>query len=229
MFDPYGQMTTAEKIAAEETRSLADRAYQQLEEGIVTLRLKPGTLCTEAELSSMLGIGRTPIREALKRLEERRLVQNIPRLGVKITEINVADHFSLLETRRVLDQLIASKAARRATPAQRSRLRELADQMQTAMQKNDLITYMHVDRAFDELLESAARNPFAASAAAVLHAHCRRFWYYYKHDGDISEIAQLHIHLMQAVAAGDETAAATASDAIIEYMEKLTKSSLDIT
>ncbi|MBN2356633.1 GntR family transcriptional regulator, partial [candidate division KSB1 bacterium] len=204
------------------------RAYQQLEEGIVTLRLKPGTLCTETELSSMLGIGRTPIREALQRLAEKRLVQNIPRHGIKITEINVADHFSRLETRRVLDRLLATKAAKRATPAQRQRFRDLAAQMETAMNKNDLITYMHVDRAFDELLEAAARNPFAAASAGVLHAHCRRFWYYYRHDGNIAEIAGLHVTLMRAVADGDESAAGHASDAIIDYMEQFTKNSLDI-
>lgn len=212
----------------EDVLSLAERAYHQLEELIVTLVLKPGAIYTEAELSAKLDIGRTPIREALQRLSAQRLVQAIPRHGVMITEINVAEHFALLETRRILDRLLACKAARRASPQQRQLFNDLVIRMQRAIKKNDLAAYLQIDHAFDELLEQSARNPFAAYSASVLHAHCRRFWYYYWHNGDISEIAKLHILLMHAVSDGDETVAGQSSDRIIDYMEEFTKSALDI-
>jgi len=215
-------------LATEETHSLADRAYQKLEELIVTLVVKPGSICTEAELSAMLGIGRTPIREALQRLSAQRLVQAIPRHGVRITEINVAEHFALLETRRILDRLLATKAAKRASSEQRLLFRSLAERMGIAIKTNETPLYMQTDHAFDELLEQTARNPFAASSAGVLHAHCRRFWYYYRPNSDFSEIAKLHILLMTAVADGDETAAGQASDHIIDYMENFTRNALDL-
>ena len=81
-------------------QSLTDRAYAEIEELIVTLRLAPGAPLSEAELSARLGIGRTPIREALQRLARERLVAIYPRRGVIVTEINVASQLRLLETRR---------------------------------------------------------------------------------------------------------------------------------
>jgi len=211
-----------------EIPSLAERAYEQLEQRIITLQFKPGAVYSETELSAQLQIGRTPIREALQRLASQRLVQSIPRHGIRITEIDVAEHLALLETRRELDRLLARKAARRATPDQRLQFRRIAAQMSTAILAHDMDGYLRADHAFDELLEETARNPFAAATASVLHAHCRRFWYTYRMSTDIDEVARLHIAMMQAVAEGDESAAATASDQIIDYMEGFTKKALDL-
>ena len=83
-------------------QSLTDRAYAEIEELIVTLRLAPGTPVSEAELMARLGIGRTPIREALQRLARERLVEIYPRRGNFVTDINVAGQLRLLETRREL-------------------------------------------------------------------------------------------------------------------------------
>jgi len=79
-----------------EEESLTDRAYRALEEEIVTLRLPPGTVVSEAMLSKRLGIGRTPIREALHRLARERLVQILPRRGIVVSEINVLAQLRLL-------------------------------------------------------------------------------------------------------------------------------------
>ena len=92
----------------------------------MTLKLAPGTAVSEAELSSHLGIGRTPIREALQRLARERLVTILPRRGVMVSEINVSRQLRLHEARRELERLIARTAARRATDEQRTRFRELA-------------------------------------------------------------------------------------------------------
>ena len=100
--------------------SLADRAYSDLEELIVTLRLAPGSAVSEAELSQRLGIGRTPIREALQRLARERLVTILPRRGIIVSEINVKSQLRLLEVRREVERLVAKNAARRATPEQRA-------------------------------------------------------------------------------------------------------------
>ena len=83
--------TTAKTIIDEvrPSRSEADEARQKLEEMIVTLELKPGTVWSETELSERLKIGRTPVREALKRLEAEYLVEIVPRSGAKVTDIDV--------------------------------------------------------------------------------------------------------------------------------------------
>ena len=106
--------------------SLTDRAYLHLEQMIVTLRLRPGSAVSEAELSERLGIGRTPIREALHRLARERLVVILPRRGIIVSDINVNTQLRLLEVRRVVECLVARSAARRSDQPTRTRFREMA-------------------------------------------------------------------------------------------------------
>src|SRR3979490_2166991 len=107
-----------------EDGTLTDRAYRELEEMIVTLRLSPGTVLSEQALSLRLKIGRTPIREALQRLARDGLVVIMPRRGIMVSEINLRLQLRLLEVRRELERLMASLAAERASPEER---REFAE------------------------------------------------------------------------------------------------------
>ncbi len=107
-----------------EDGTLTDRAYRELEEMIVTLRLSPGTVLSEQALALRLKIGRTPIREALQRLARDGLVVIMPRRGIMVSEINLRLQLRLLEVRRELERLMASLAAERATPDER---REFAE------------------------------------------------------------------------------------------------------
>src|ERR1700674_983067 len=109
-----------------ERSDLSDQARARLEEMIVSLELAPGSIWSEAELSAKLGIGRTPVREALQRLEGDHLVKILRRHGAQITEINVVDQLLLLELRRDLDRSIARHAARRSTAQERAQLLEMA-------------------------------------------------------------------------------------------------------
>jgi DNA-binding GntR family transcriptional regulator len=202
---------------------LSAQAYQMIEEMVVTLKLAPGAIFSEAELSEQIGIGRTPLREALKRLETERLVISIPRRGIMVTPINLTDHLLLLETRRALDRLIAARAARRATAEQRVRLQNCAGQIYESAQAENLADYLRLDYELDELLTAAARNPFAAEAAAPLHAHSRRFWYAYRAQSDWLRIAELHAALLNRVAEGDEAQAAAASDELVDFLVEFTR------
>jgi len=208
--------------------SLAEEAYTRLEEMIVTLELRPGSVFSEAELSRTIRIGRTPLREALQRLQAQRLVTTLPRRGVVVSDINIVDFLAVLETRRVLDRLVATKAARRATPEQRAALQETAEAMGAAASSGDMAEYMRLDTAFDRLLEAASRSAFALQASVPLHAHCRRFWYLYRHNGDLHRAAELHGAVMHAVAAGDEDGAGAASDALVNYLEEFARTALDL-
>ena len=81
----------------------------------MTLKLSPGAIVSEKALAERIGIGRTPIREALQRLTRERLVTILPRRGIMVSEINVKSQLRLLEVRRELERLISKRAARRAT------------------------------------------------------------------------------------------------------------------
>lgn len=208
--------------------SLADEAYARTEALIVTLALKPGEVFSEAALSHRLGIGRTPVREALQRLAADRLVAALPRRGMVVTEINTGEHLALLETRRVLERLVASSATRRALPEQREALRACADGFRHVAATNDLSRFMAFDRQSDELLSAASRNPYAAQALSPLLAHCRRFWYAFRHEGDLSQSASLHEVMLRAVAQGHADKAEAASDALIDYLIRFTRNTLDL-
>ena len=208
--------------------SLADEAYALLEEMIVTLELQPGSVFSEADLGRKVRIGRTPLREALQRLQTHRLVTTLPRRGVVVSEINIVDYLALLETRRVLDRLIATKAARRATPDQRKMLEKIARAMGGAAGRGDMTEFMRLDTGFDQIVEAASRSAFALQASVPLHAHCRRFWYLYRHNGDLRRAAELHAAMMTAVASGDEEAAGRASDALVDYLEEFARAALDL-
>ena len=208
-------------------QSLTDRAYGEIEEMIVTLRLAPGSAISESELSAHLGIGRTPIREALQRLARERLVSIFPRRGIIVTEINVASQLRLLETRRELERLIARSAARRATDDERDRLRALAAAFEAAAKANDDVTFMRIDRDFNMLCSAASHNEFAAGAMSLMHSLSRRFWYlHYKQAADMPLTAKLHADIARAIAAGDEERAAKASDRLLNLIEKFTRSTV---
>ena len=208
-------------------QSLTDRAYAAIEEMIVTLRLAPGSAVSESELSAHLGIGRTPIREALQRLAREKLVSILPRRGIVVTEINVAGQLRLLEVRRELERLIARSAARRATDDERERFRALAAAFEAAAKANDDVTFMRIDRDFNVLCSAASHNEFAAGAMSLMHSLSRRFWYlHYRQAADMPLTAKLHADIARAIAAGDEERAAKASDRLLNLIEKFTRSTV---
>jgi DNA-binding GntR family transcriptional regulator len=224
-----GNGTTA-PFAPEVTgrQSLSEKAYSRLEEMIVTLQLQPGAVVTEGELGSLLGIGRTPLREAIQRLAVQRLVATLPRRGLVVSEINLTDQLGVLDTRKVLDRLIAEGAARRATPEERSRLNEFKTLMGQAARTDNLGEFMSLDQEFDQLLAEASHNHAASNAIAPLHVHCRRFWYANRHQGDLVRAGELHEALICAVVAGDEHRAGDASDELLLYLENFTRKALDL-
>ncbi len=189
--------------------SLTDRAYSMLEEMIVTLKLAPGTAVSEARLSQALGIGRTPIREALQRLARERLVTILPRRGIIVSEINVKSQLRLLEVRREVERLVARSAARRATVPERARFAELAHIFERCAKSNDETTFIRADKEFNELCSFAARNEFGAGAMTLMHSLSRRFWFiHYQQAADLPGTAKLHANIAKAIAKGDEDGAA---------------------
>jgi DNA-binding GntR family transcriptional regulator len=221
-------LSVLSRPAVAEGLSLADQAFQQLEEMIVTLELAPGAVLSEAGLSARMGIGRTPIREALKRLEIQRLVTSVPRRGLLVREMNVAEHFALLEVMRPLDHLLARKAARWATEDERTALREDAQGILQAAKDGDKHAYLFYDRECDRLVMQAAHNPFAVDALMPLYSHCRRIWCSYSRMSDLMLSAEKHAALMEAVANGGEEEAGRASDALLDFLESFSRSVIGV-
>lgn len=208
-------------------RSLTAQAYERIEELIVQLELLPGTALSEAELSARLGIGRTPVREALQRLAREHLVQILPQRGVLVSELDIKRQLRLLETRREVERLVARCAARRSTDVERQQFAELAKEFNAAAKAKDQVRFMRADKLFNDLSLRAARNEFASGAMGLMHGLSRRFWFmHHRQADDTPSIAVLHARIAQAIADGDETKAAKALDELIDHNEAFTRSTV---
>lgn len=207
--------------------SLTSQAYECIEEMIVKLELRPGSAISEAELSARLGIGRTPVREALQRLAREHLVQILPQRGVLVSELDIKRQLRLLEVRREVERLVARFAARRATDAERKQFSELAREFFACARSRDQARFMRADKAFNELSVRVARNEFAASAMSLMHGLSRRFWFLHHRQSDDTQLmAELHGRLARAIAEADEEGAAKALDALIDHIVEFTRSTV---
>lgn len=205
--------------------TLADKAYRILEDKIVRLIYKPGELISEKQLSEELGIGRMPIREAIKRLESAHLIKIMPRRGMMVTEIKLEEMFLQIEVRRLLEGLMVRRAAKYATKDERKQFLEIAKKFKEVTENGDPDASVQVDNEFNLLVAESSRNPFAASGMMPLHALARR-QYYYQYDKDekiIDQINDDHVNLMHAIAAGEEDNAAKICDHLIDCIAELYK------
>lgn len=208
--------------------SQALQAYRMIEEMIVNTTLPPGAKISEKALAERVGLGRTPVREALQRLAAEGAVQILPRAGIIIAQVDFTDQFRLIEVRRELERLLMGRAARQADGATRAAFADLAKRFRKAARNNDAELFIDTDREFNDLIEVTANNKYAQMAMAAIQAQTRRFWYlYFSRFGDLKQVAQRHADIAEAVAAGKEEDARKASDALIDYVEGYTRKTLD--
>jgi DNA-binding GntR family transcriptional regulator len=211
-----------------EKLGLADRAWLMLQEMIVTLELPPGSVWSEAELSRRTGIGRTPVREALQRLEADHLVVIVRRHGARVAEVNIEQQLMLLELRRELEGLIATRAARRRSNAEQKRFLDLAKELRRVGRSKDVVAFLRLHDRASRFAASCARNRFAAAAMAPCVAMSHRFYsLHYRHAQDLDRATRFHADVMESIAAGDEKRAAAAAERLMDYVERYTRATVD--
>jgi DNA-binding GntR family transcriptional regulator len=204
--------------------SLSEQAFSALEEMIVTLQLPPGSLWSEAMLSETLGIGRTPVREAVQRLAEYHLVVIMRRHGIRIAEVNEQEQLLVLETRRELERSIATRAARRASTADKQTLGAMAQALVAAGNDGDVVELLRQYFVAKAFMARCGGNRFSEQAIAPLYTLSRRFYFMHHQElNDLRVVARLHADLLRAVTTGDEKQAADASDRQIDYAEDFAK------
>jgi DNA-binding GntR family transcriptional regulator len=208
-------------------RRAADVAYDAIEAMICTLQLQPGSPVVEAEIVDSTGLGRTPVREALLRMVSIGLIVQQPRRGLQVSNIDLADHLDVIQTRRVLERLLASNAARRATAPQRQAIVRCAEAMMEAATRSHLDDYMQADHALDLVTHQASQNHSAVKCVAPLIVQCRRFWYAYQHEGEVSEGARAHLQLAQGIASGSEAQAMAGAEQLMDYLERFARRIID--
>jgi DNA-binding GntR family transcriptional regulator len=155
----------------------AQRAYSQIRERIITTALKPGSVIEEAELMVELGLGRTPIREALKLLEAERLVVVSPRRGIFVADVTLTDLRQIEEIRLELDSLCVRLAVQRMTSTQLEEMRRLVAELEQVAGEYSQADLLNLDRRFHALLREACHNRLREAECKMFFNLSMRIWY----------------------------------------------------
>ncbi len=185
--------------------SLADKAYVAIRDRLIMLDIRPGDPIDDDELAKDLGVGRTPVREALKRLEGDRLVVSYPRRGTFATGMDISDLAHISEIRAQLEPLAARRAAERAVRGGQVDLEQLAAHIeQLDVRQVDRTELMRWDLAVHRAIYRAAANPHLEDGLIRYDNLATRIFCLFLDrlptvDAHVGE----HVELLRAIAAGD--------------------------
>lgn len=180
-------MVKVPKLKVDSYQPLRDVIFETLRKAIVSGDIKPGERLMEVSLADQMGVSRTPVREAIRRLEAEGLVTMIPRKGTHVSELSVKDIMDVLEVRTVLDKLATDLAAKRMQPAQLKALESVHKQYISCVEKENMEGAVKKDVEFHDIIYSASGNPRLVAVAGSLREHIYRFRVIYMSGSLIAE------------------------------------------
>ncbi len=210
--------------------SLSEQAYADIRRRIVSLEFGPGDVLVEDDLRELTGIGRTPVREALQRLAREHFVQVVPRRGMFVTGVDVAELATLLETRSVLEPYAARLAAAKGSEAHWAAMETALTEAEAAtLEPVDMLA---VDRRCHEIMWDAADNRFLLDPLDMLYAQGDRLWHLYLSDvSEMEHAVSEHGEILHALRSGDGDRAAELVEGHVrsfdEQIREAVKSHLD--
>ena len=210
--------------------SLAEKAYLQLKDRILSLQLRPGMFLNELTLSEMLGIGRMPVHQAVQRLRAEGLVEVIPRKGLVIRPDSLKDMLSLLEARLAMEPNISALAAERASKPQIVALKKIVMDSKRIVNQTERMSFMSLDRAFHALIGDAAGNKILADAQRPLHERSELIWQLrvMREDGLVVNQRE-HMNIFTAIAERDAHGARKAmEDHLHSLHNRILEASMDL-
>jgi DNA-binding GntR family transcriptional regulator len=210
--------STAPLAVQLEAASLADQAYVVLREMIVSLDLPPGTLVKEPELVARLGIGRTPVREALRRLSLERFIEVFPRRGMVVTTVDVRDLARLCEVRLALEPAAARLAAERATEADLDEITSVLAEL-GGRRRRDGRSLIDLDRRIHAAIYRASHNPFLEATLEEYYMHALRIWMLGLERAGLGAAVHEHAELLAAILRGNGGRAAELMRLHVERFE----------
>ncbi len=182
----------------------ADRAYVELRDRIVTLRLAPGTVLREDELMRELEVGRTPLREAVKRLALENLVAVQPRRGTFVSAVETSDIVNITEVRAELEGYAAELAAQRLDTDHRAAAEALLREVDELAESGDQDWLMRFDERIHQFTWEAAGNPYLLETLERYFTHSLRIWYLVLDRlPGLGHAVHDQTHLVEALLAGD--------------------------
>ncbi|MBQ9033684.1 MAG: GntR family transcriptional regulator [Lachnospiraceae bacterium] len=187
---------------------LRDAVFMSLRKAILTGKIKPGERLTEVKLGKILGTSRTPIREAIRLLEQENLVTIIPGSGARVSRMTVSDLQDVMEVRSALEQLSAGLACERITQEEKAELYEAYNAFVRSTQSEDSIMIADADVRFHNLILKAAKNQKLGKILDGLADNIYRYRYeFIREDGHYEDLIREHKELYEAVISGNREVA----------------------
>ena len=199
---------------------LRDVVFKTLRQGILTGELKPGERLMEIHLANKLGVSRTPIREAIRKLELEGLVTMIPRRGAEVAQITEKSMKDVLEVRKVLDRLSVELACERITQEEKNQLKEACLAFEEAVEGGDFATIAKADVVLHDLIVAATRNMRLSQMVNNLAEQMYRYRFeYIKDKSQHKRLVAEHEVIYQGIAEGNIAKALAAIEEHIDNQE----------
>lgn len=201
-------------------RPLREIVYEELKLQILTGKIAPGARMMEVELAESMGVSRTPVREAIRKLEKEGLVTIEPRRGAYASRISVKDMVDILEVRQDMEGLAAYLASYRMNPNQMKKLEEISDEYDKAVKDGNMADMIKYDSAFHNLIVESCNNSILMMMINQLQELVLRFRYiYYDNFKRAEKMPEEHRIIMDAIREGRANEARGAADAHIERIK----------
>lgn len=203
-------------------RPLRVKVYEEIKMKILKGEIAPGQRLMEVETSEELGVSRTPVREAIKKLEKEGLVVVEPRKGTYAAQISDSDLIEILEVRESLEALASQYAAKRMKAAQKEKLENVAKKYEKAVSDGKLNMMIKYDTEFHRILVEGSNNKTLISLIEQLQELLLRFRYlYYDNARRAEQNIPEHRRIVDAVVSGDENEAHAATHSHIGSLKEL--------
>jgi len=209
------------KVNLNDYKPLRDVIFDTLRQAIIVGELKPGERLMEVQLAQKMGVSRTPVREAIRKLELEGLVEMLPRKGAHVADLSVKDIMDVLEVRATLDGLASSLSASRINDDEIKVLRHLLDQFISYVEKDNLQGSIKKDVEFHDVIYHSSRNDKLIQISNNLREQVQRFRVIYIKDYSSSkELIKEHETIFDAIVSRDPEAAMQAAQIHIKNQEE---------
>lgn len=203
-------------------KPLRDLVYDELKMKIMMGLIAPGTRMMEVELAEEMGVSRTPVREAIRKLEKEGMISIEPRRGAYASSLSNQDMVDILEVRQTMEGLAADLATIRFTEEQKNELLEVSQAFNQAVEKGDMEQMISLDTLFHHLIVQGTGNKLLAVMVGQLQDMVLRFRYLYYDDFRRAEkMPQEHKEILDAILGGDPAKARMAADNHIDGLKQM--------
>lgn len=202
-------------------KPLREIVYEELKRRILIGEIAPGTRMMEVELADDMGVSRTPVREAIRKLEKEGLVTIEPRRGAYASDVSIKDMTDVLEVRQYLEGMATGMAALKITEEEKRELLKATEAYSKAVESEDTDEIIHCDELFHKLIVDCSGNKTLIQMISQVQELALRFRYIYYDDFSRYRNQPLeHKEIIEAIMSGDSEKARHAADAHIARLKE---------